>query len=209
MTLVGSVSASLVDPVSIALFLLALASDRGDAPGDMAARIRAGDEEAFRSFFDANHEAVYSYLRGRGLSPEFAADAVQQAFIVLWEKRASLRSGTSLRAFVFRIAYRRALNEIRAARHDGLDESVPEGSELSAGLAVVTDAASGDVLLAEHFEKAVNALPEKRRLVFELCFIHGYTYREAAAILEVSIKTVENQMGHALKALRSALAAFR
>lgn len=209
MTLIGTVGTSLVDPVSVALFLVALASDSGDVPDDIAARIRDGDEDAFRAFFDANHAAVYAYLRGRGLSPEYAADAVQQAFIVLWEKRDSLRSGTSLRAFVFRIAYRRALNEIRAARHDGIQESVPEGTELQTGLAVAADAASSELLLTEHFEKAVDALPEKRRLVFELCFIHGYTYREAAAILEVSVKTVENQMGHALKALRSALAAFR
>ena len=55
---------------------------------------------------------------------------------------------------------------------------------------------------------AVEALPERRRAVFELCFLQELTYREAAEALGISIKTVENQMGHALKAIRKAMEGY-
>ena len=55
---------------------------------------------------------------------------------------------------------------------------------------------------------AVEALPERRRAVFELCFLQELTYRETAEALGISIKTVENQMGHALKAIRKAMEGY-
>jgi RNA polymerase sigma-70 factor (ECF subfamily) len=51
--------------------------------------------------------------------------------------------------------------------------------------------------------KAVSELPPRRKEVFELCFMEGLTYREVAEVLEISPKTVENQMGHALKSVRA------
>ena len=59
------------------------------------------------------------------------------------------------------------------------------------------------------FDRAVAALPERRRAVFELCFVEGLTYRETAEVLEISPKTVEHQMSSAFKALREALADWR
>ena len=55
---------------------------------------------------------------------------------------------------------------------------------------------------------AVEALPERRRAVFELCFLQELTYRETAETLGISIKTVENQMGHALKTIRKAMKGY-
>lgn len=52
------------------------------------------------------------------------------------------------------------------------------------------------------WRKQCPRLPERRRAVFELCFVNGLTYKEAAQVLEISPKTVENQMGHALKSIR-------
>lgn len=186
--------------ITLGLLVLGLAVAGDD--DDLARRIRAGDRAAFKEFFDENHDVIYRYLRGRGLPPDAAADAVQQAFIVLWEKRGELRSGTSLRAFVFRIGYRRALNDLRSQKHAGWEESAAAIAENQ------TAPSTDDALVMRHFEDALDNLPERRRLVFELCFVHGYTYREAAAVLEVSVKTVENQMGHALKAMRAALAVY-
>ncbi len=194
----------MVSWVSLALLAVALAIEdaHGGDEAEIAVRIRDGDHAAFKQCFDAHHDTVYRYLRSRGLSAEVAADAVQQAFIVLWDKRSTIRTGTSLRAFVFQIAYRRALNDLRSQKGVDLDDAVAR--------APLDDGHSTDLLLLrDHFERAVDGLPERRRLVFELCFVHGYTYKEAAAVLEVSVKTIENQMGHALKAMRKAFADFR
>ena len=63
-------------------------------------------------------------------------------------------------------------------------------------------------LLQQALRAAVEVLPERRRAVFELCFLQELTYREAAEALEVSIKTIENQMGHALKTIRKAMEGY-
>jgi RNA polymerase sigma-70 factor (ECF subfamily) len=52
-------------------------------------------------------------------------------------------------------------------------------------------------------------MPEKRQTVFRLCFIQEFTYKDAAEVLNVTVKTVENHMGLALKELRGKLEGFR
>jgi RNA polymerase sigma-70 factor (ECF subfamily) len=52
---------------------------------------------------------------------------------------------------------------------------------------------------------AIGSLPEKRREVFELCYLQEMSYREVATALDISIKTVENHMSLALKDLREKL----
>ena len=62
--------------------------------------------------------------------------------------------------------------------------------------------------MQQALHRAVEALPPRRRAAFELCFMQQLSYREAAEALGVSIKTIENQMGHALKTIRAAMAVF-
>ncbi len=182
------------------LLLLALALPSAD-DADLARRIREGDHEAFRLFFERHHAALLAFLHRRRVPDAVADDLVQQAFVSLWEKRMHIDPDRSLRAYLFRIAYTRALNHFRdTARLDGdVDVQAAPHEGDAASLALAQEAVA----------KAVAALPERRRAVFELCFVEGMTYREAAEALDISPKTVEHQMGHALKTLREQLAAFR
>jgi RNA polymerase sigma-70 factor (ECF subfamily) len=185
--------------------LLAFAFADASGAGDdvLAERIRRGDAGAFKAFFERHHRALYGYLRKRGVEAEACEDLVQNAFIAIWERRAEIDPGKSLRAYLYRAAYNRALNHFRdTARFTGLEaarqHASPGAPDKQASYAQVQD----------RLEAAVRALPERRRAVFELCFLQEFTYREAAETLGISIKTVENQMGHALSAIREALAPF-
>lgn len=172
---------------------------------DLAAALRSGDRMAFRAFFDRYHADLLRYLKYRNVPDELAEDLVQQAFVTIWEKRDSLRDDGSVRGLLFRIAYTRALNHFRdTARLERLGD--PE--ETVSADASPEDAAEGR-LMRERLKAAVAALPERRRAVFELCMLEGLSYRETAESLEISIKTVENQMAHALRAVREALAVHR
>lgn len=170
---------------------------------ELARRIRQGDHAAFKHFFDRYHGLLFGYLRRRGIDEDTAEDIVQNAFVMIWEKREQLDPARSIRAFLFRIAYTRALNHFRDTakfdRQAELDRPLiaPEGSEIDYGA------------MHQALHAAVAALPERRRAVFELCFLEELTYREAAETLSISIKTVENQMAFALKSIRAALASFR
>lgn len=187
--------------------LLLLALRAADAPDDraLAEGIRRGDRAAFRTFFERHHGVLYGFLRRRGVPADVCEDLVQTAFVAVWERREAVDPARSLRAFLFRIAYTRALNHFRDTARLAADDNLPERPET----APTPDELAGAALLERRLAQAVAALPEGRRAVFELCFVQGLTYREAADVLGVTPKTVENQMGRALKTLREALAGAR
>ncbi len=170
----------------------------------LARRIKDGDAAAFKAFFERHHDVLYGYLRRRGLAAAVCEDLIQNAFLAIWERRSEIDERKSLRAFLFKICYTRALNHFRDtakfADPTVLNEPVAP---------TAPDHDANHALMQKALHAAVEALPERRRAVFELCFLQELTYREAAEALGVSIKTIENQMGHALKAIRAAMSAFR
>ncbi len=170
----------------------------------LARRIKHGDAAAFKVFFERHHDVLYGYLRRRGLAGAVCEDLIQNAFLAIWERRGEIDEQKSLRALLFKICYTRALNHFRdTARFIDLTALTEPAAPTA------PDRDTDYALLQQALRVAVEALPERRRAVFELCFLQELTYREAAQALEVSIKTIENQMGHALKAIRKALAGYR
>jgi len=169
----------------------------------LARRIKQGDAGAFRAFFDRYHGLLYDYLRRRGLAGAACEDLIQHAFLTIWERRHEIDEHRSLRALLFKIGYTRALNHF-------LDTAkFTDTTQLQHQAAPATPEHDADyALLHQSLLAAVAALPERRRAVFELCFLQEFTYREAAETLGISQKTVEHQMGHALKAIRHALRGF-
>lgn len=192
--------------ISFELILLALAVSRLSMEDrrKLAQAIKNGDHGAFKTFYESHHEELLRYLLGKGISKETAKDLIQKAFIYIWEERQKIDPSKSLRAYLFRIGYTRMLNHIRD--HDKYDHS----TELSS---VGTENSPEAEVRAKELQKAIDTaihnMPEKRGLVFEMCFLQEFTYRETAETLDVSIKTVENHMGLALKDIRLALEEFK
>lgn len=192
--------------IALKLIFLALAgSSKLDKHDKKLARaIKNGDHRAFKEFFDAHNEMLARYLLAKGMDRPTAEDLIQKAFVYIWEKRARIDPDKSLRAYLFRIGYTRMLNHIRDnAKFDDFSE-------------LPTVEASGNPEqkvraseLNQAINRAIQNMPEKRGLVFEMCFIQEFTYKETAEALEVSPKTVENHMGLALKDLRAALVEFK
>ena len=192
--------------IAISLVLLALVpgEDRALEDRELARRIKRGDVEAFRSFFDRYHGLLFGYLRRMGIAPSVCEEVVQQAFVTIWEQRGRIDDGKSLRAYLFKIGHNRALNQVRdAARFAG------EGTSPEMAAASNLEGEAEYALMLSALHRVVQHLPERRRAVFELCFLNGLTYREAAEALDISIKTVENQMAAALKVLREAFEDWR
>ncbi len=189
--------------IFVEILLLLASLPGGEDEAEFVRRIRSGDAHAFRDLFDRYHGALYRYLLHRNVDPQVAEDLVQQTFVMVWERRESLREDGSIRGLLFRIALTRALNHFRdTARFTGAD---PEA--VAAGLDPGDPAEARDV--RDAINQAVASLPERRRAVFELCVLEGMTYRETAEALEISVKTVENQMVQALRHVRAALAEYR
>jgi len=183
------------------LIILLLAFSASSDPDDraLAAAIAAGDHAAFKLFFDRHHLDLARYLQRRGVSEAETADILQQAFLTIWEKRAAIKPDLPLRGYLFRIGLSRAYNRFRDTAKfvwDATDLEQFAGNEVDA-------TTRRELLMALH--AAIASLPEKRREVFELCYLQEMGYREVATALDISIKTVENHMSLALKDLREKL----
>ena len=186
------------------IFLLAVRGSSINEDPDLILAIKRGDHNAFKKFFERHHSYLYHFLLKKGISAQQAEDLVQQAFIMIWERRAQIDESKSLKAFLFRIAYTRMLNIFRdTAKFDGNKDVADEEGESS------TDKSLETQELGAAIEASIASMPEKRQAVFRLCFIQEFTYKDAAEFLEVSVKTVENHMGLALKELRGKLEGFR
>lgn len=189
----------------LVLYLLVLlALESGSDDPILLKAIKNGDHNSFKKFFDHHHSFLLHFLLKRGMSQLQAEDLVQQAFVMIWEKRSKIDPGKSLRSYLFRIAYTRMLNVIRDNKKF---EPQTEAPEFESGETADRNLDNSELAVA--IETAIASMPEKRQTVFRLCFIQEFTYKDAAEVLNVTVKTVENHMGLALKELRGKLEGFR
>jgi len=167
---------------------------------DILAGLRNGEEKSLKYVYD-NHYGylcgvVYKMIGDRAT----AEDLVQDLIYDLWRKRDRLNVTTSFKAYLRRAIVNKTLNYIR-------DKKLSFESDESVMNLQGNYSDSLQELQAEDVKKvidaAINSLPERCRLIFGLSRFENMSYKEIAISLDVSVKTVENQMSKALKVLRS------
>ncbi len=139
----------------------------------------------------------------RIVKDEFLAeDLTQDVFLDLWRKREDRHINTALKAYLRRSVVNRCLNYIRDQKMIFEEESrLPEwpSKESDALIDLETEE------LEELIKTAINQLPERCRIVFSLSRFEDMSYQQIANQLNISIKTVENQISKALRLLRIAV----
>jgi RNA polymerase sigma-70 factor (ECF subfamily) len=175
-------------------------------PQALTRRIREGDADAFEIVFRAHYAELCSFVRVHVQSAAIAEELVQDVLLRVWHGRAQLDPQQSLRQYLYRAARNHALNYLKRSRVE--DRSLHDVTALPIPSLTITDEAVRTHELSEAIEHAVAALPERCRLIFTMSRGNGMSYAEIADVLGISIKTVETQMGRALKALRASLATF-
>jgi RNA polymerase sigma-70 factor (ECF subfamily) len=166
--------------------------------------IREGNEAAFEELFHFYYEPLCRYATGIVLEPEEAEEIVQQVFLRIWERRAELNITVSFKAYLYRSVHNASLNhKQRRKQHVRFDDAplrVVHAAEASHEMDVK--------MLEKEIGKALNTLPEQCRKIFELSRFEELKYREIAELLDISVKTVENQMGKALRIMRERLSSY-
>ena len=166
-------------------------------------RLRQGDRDAFDAIFRAHYPALVGAAEAIVGERAVAEEAAQDVMVELWRRRETVAVDDSLRAYLFRSARNRALNHLRHERVKVRTAPFAAGES-------VTHPEAPSRLAEEEIDAAVReavaALPERCREVFELSRGHGLRYAEIAGVLGISVKTVEAQMGKALRVLRERLA---
>jgi len=134
-----------------------------------------------------------------------AEDIVQEVFYELFRKKDNVKI-QSLIGYLKRSVYNRSLNRIKSTREifdsDELNTELRDNSANSQETMEYKE-------LSDHLNEVIDQLPEKCRLVFVLNRFEELSYKEVAQRLDISVKTVENQMSKALRILREQMAKYK
>lgn len=165
--------------------------------------LKAGDVTAFEMVFRTYYQPLCNYAYTFVQDRDAAEEIVQSAFLNVWEKADTLVIHTAIKPYLYAMVRNACLNLIKHERikqqHADLELAVADRSAESVTHAVMASE------LEDKIHQAMNKLPQQCRVVFKLSRFDELKYSEIAAQLDISIKTVENQMGKALRIMREEL----
>jgi len=154
------------------------------------------EEQVFDTVFKSNSKTVFNHIYYKFGNEEKAHDAVQEAFLKLWENCAKVPPEKA-KAFVYAVANNLYLNVLKAekVRLKYADKTLRTTNE------------SPEFIMEENqfkekLDRALNSLPENQRSTFLLNRIDGKKYAEIAEMEGVSVNAIEKRMHLALKTLR-------
>ena len=165
-------------------------------------KITEGNIEAFENLFHAYYANLCYFATGFIQDDETAEEIVQDLFVKLWERRAQLSVDTSVKNYLYRAVKNQCLNHIK---HNNIKTAHLQNIHLNYEAQIQPDELFLANELAKKIEESIQSLPEKRREIFRLSREEGLKYQEIAKKLHISLKTVEAQMGLAIKTLREKL----
>lgn len=153
-------------------------------------------EEIYSRYYNYLCHATYKILND-SVATE---DIVQDVLMEIWKKKEALNITISLKAYLRRASINKALNHLRGQKikfedDDSYKETFIDSDD---SLEKLEYSELSDVI-----NKTIEALPEKCRIVFSMSRFESMSYQEIATSLEISIKTVENQISKALRILRA------
>lgn len=163
-------------------------------------------DKDFERLFKEHFKSLYAYAYTIVKDEVMAEEIVQQVFYKVWDRNALADIDTSAKAYLYKAVYHDSLNYLKHQKIKAQYQAYAMHSSNKQ-----TDNTSGRIALKElenRLREAMNELPQQCRTIFQLSRFEGLKYQEIADQLSISVKTVENQMGKALKQLRSKLIDF-
>ncbi|RXK85436.1 RNA polymerase sigma-70 factor [Filimonas effusa] len=154
-------------------------------------------QELFRHFFPGMLSFAASYMKNRMMAEE----VVEDVFVKLWENRKMLPAIRNLNYYLYVATKHAALNALKKDKSQDVIAPIDDLEEETLRFNRTPE----DVMISEQtlkeIEAIVNSLPGRCRLIFRLVKEEGLRYREVAELLNISEKTVENQMTIAIRKL--------
>lgn len=172
---------------------------------DLVSGLRKNKRQAFRKIFDNYQSKLLFYCTAIVKEDSVAKDIVQETFIRLWINRQKLDPDQSLSGYLHTIARNLSLNHLKRAGYDQeLKQQIWRAIEEDQDR-ILTE----EIIFANEcqsfVDEAVDKLPPKRKLIFQLSREKGMSHQDIATRLNISKNTVKNQMVSALKEIRAYL----
>ncbi|MDD4192793.1 MAG: RNA polymerase sigma-70 factor [Mangrovibacterium sp.] len=171
-------------------------------------RMIEGDRKAFRYFFEKYYAGLCNFVNIYVHDTSLAEEIVQDIFVCFWENKTHLKITHSVKSYLFTASKYRSLKEIR---NQNTRKRILKGLTITD----FDDQTNHDEFYfdTEEFRSVLNAavedLPPKCKEIFLMGKVKNLSHREIAERLNISAKTVENQITIALKKLRAALSPYR
>lgn len=168
--------------------------------------IKNGNEAAFEKIFKMYFKNLHAFAYTFTKDDVIAEEMVQNVFFKIWEKKDQLQIDDSLKAYLYRSVHNESLNHLK---HLKIKTSFQ--IQYSGNMESSNQDASNQMMASEledKIQKAINELPQQCRTIFQMSRFEHLKYQQIADQLNISIKTVENQMGKALKVLRLKLVEY-
>jgi RNA polymerase sigma-70 factor (ECF subfamily) len=172
---------------------------------ELMLRVRGGEVAAFRELLGRYREPLRRFFAALLADPSQAEDFVQETFLRLWLSRERYEPTGRFSTYLFQIGKHYWLNQRKKLRLPLAEE--PIDPELRAGPLTITQP---ETILLEQYRqmrirRAIDALPEHYRAVFEMSHLDGLKYAEIAGRLGIPVGTVKSRMAEAVRRLRQAL----
>lgn len=167
-------------------------------------KIQYGDQASFREFYELQYFKLYQFAYSFVHSKEVSEEIVNDVFLGLWQKRDTLDTIRNIQVYLYVSVKNASLNFLRK---NNLQVPVSMDDLCVDHFPLVPDP---ELLLSRRelqnqVREAIEQLPPRCRLVFKLVKEDGLSYKEVAAILDLSVKTVDSQLCLALKKLAAIL----
>ena len=171
---------------------------------DLLQRLKNNDKSALKVIFQEHYPIVYRAIYRIVSDLGIAEDLAQDVFMRLWEKRHKIDIQGAIGAYIRRMAVNEALGYLRKNKKYKIEEVADYHSPLT----ISGEDTYLDKELQAEVNKAIETLPPRCKAVFMLSRFEELSYKEISQKLEISPKTVENQISKALKTLRKALKGY-
>jgi RNA polymerase sigma-70 factor (family 1) len=164
---------------------------------------RYDDQLAYKELFISFYPSLLQFITGIIRSRQSAEEVVSDLFLKIWEKRKTLEEIENLRVYCFVAARHLSINQLEKQKRQHINMEDYKNRHMHPSPDPEQCMISAEMLRL--IQEVVEQLPPRCKLSFKLVKEHGFKYREAAEILQVSEKTIENQLSIALKKISAAI----
>ena len=174
--------------------------DENTKDSQLVKAFQQGNVGAFDIIFKKYSNKLYGFALGYLKSKEEAEGLVQDTFLKIWENKRKLRAESSLKSYMFTIAYHLICRNFRSKKIHNV--FLQEKDWVGTDILNLQERLEYKSLL-EQVEKLIDALPERQKIIFLKSRKEGKSSKEIAEEMNLAPGTVDNNISAALKFLRS------